>query len=127
MERLGLYAAGILLIIYGLIEFYPVLFLKKDKNPDFNTFAKFIFEPLENNKSMTYMLGGVFGILRIIAGTAVIMNLMWGFFLAIILCVATLTIMTFYLPAGVFDGVITGVILVILLMVFFGNKSIIVH
>jgi uncharacterized membrane protein (DUF2068 family) len=87
--------------------------------------AKFIFEPLQANKEITYLLGGVFGILRIIAGIALIMNLMWGFYLAIILCIVTLMIMTFYLPAGIFDGVVTGIILITLLCTYFGNKPII--
>jgi hypothetical protein len=125
MGRSGLYLSGILLIIYGLIELLPVIMIKRQKNIDTDRGPKFIFKPLQENARMTQLLGGIIGIMRIIAAIGIMMNLMWGFALGVSICIITYVIMTFYLPFGIMDGVLSGIILVILLITYFGGKTII--
>lgn len=125
MGKIGLYIAGILLLLYGLMESSSIFYSGKDKSAASHVLPKFIFEPLQNNTKLVYTLGVVLGVLRIIAGIAIIMNLMWGFALGIILCITTLILMTFYLPAGIADGLLTGIILIALLITYFGGKPIV--
>jgi hypothetical protein len=121
----GLYIAGALLVLYGLMEASSIFFSGKHNNSTSHKLPKFIFETLQNNTALVYALGVVLGVLRIIAGIAIISNLMWGFALGIILCISTLILMTFYLPAGIADGIFTGIILIILLVTYYGGKTII--
>jgi hypothetical protein len=125
LGKFGLYLSAILLIIYGLIEILPVLLMKRQKNINTDRGPKFIFKPLQDNAKMTQLLGGIIGVIRIIAAIGIMMNLMWGFALGVLICVITYAIMTFYLPFGIMDGVLSGIILLVLLITYFGGKTII--
>jgi hypothetical protein len=124
MDKIWLYIAAIALIIHGLIEIGPMLLQGNRRSESGGGFPKFIFEPLQNNIKVTMLLGDIFGAMRIIAAVGIFLSLMWGWALGVIISVVTFVIMTFYLPFGVFDGVLSGIALVGLLIGYFGNRPI---
>jgi hypothetical protein len=124
MDKIWLYIAAIALTIHGLIELAPMLLRGNRKSETAGGFPKFIFEPLQNNIKVTMLLGEVFGAMRIIAAVGIFLSLMWGWALGVIISVVTFVIMTFYLPFGLFDGILSGIALVSLLIGYFGNRPI---
>jgi uncharacterized membrane protein (DUF2068 family) len=70
------------------------------------------------------LLGDIFGAMRIIAAVGIFLSLMWGWALGVIISVVTFVIMTFYLPFGLFDGILSGIALISLLIGYFGNRPI---
>ncbi|MFC4224324.1 DUF2127 domain-containing protein [Lysinibacter cavernae] len=69
-------------------------------------------------------MSGVFGALRVIGAIGLLRNRMWGFALSLINCVVTLVLMMFMLPAGIFDGLLSGGALLLLLTAWFGRREI---
>lgn len=69
-------------------------------------------------------MGAMYGVIRVIAAVGILKNKMWGLILAVIMCIITLTLMMFLLPAGILDGIFAGSVLVLLLMYYFGDKKI---
>lgn len=70
-------------------------------------------------------LSGIFGALRVTGAIGLLKNRQWGYWLSLINCVVTLTLMAFMLPAGIADGLLSGTALVLLLMVRFGSAPIV--
>ncbi len=127
MEKVILIIAAILLILHGLMELAPLPFLFRSKSGSRNTgkgIPKFIFEPLQNNMRLTMTLGIIFGFLRVIAAIGMVTNFMWAWVLGVVISGVTLTIMTFYLPMGIVDGVLSGLTLISLLMAYWGSQPI---
>ena len=121
---MGFTVSGILLVVYGAIELFPLLMTKKGKNMDMSKGPVFIFKPLQENVKMAHIMGGIFGVMRIIAAVGIFLNLFWGFALGVSLSIITYAVMTLYLPFGIMDGVLSGAILVTLLISYFGDKNI---
>ena len=69
-------------------------------------------------------MGAMYGVIRVIAAVGILKNKIWGLILAVIMCIITLTLMMFLLPAGILDGIFAGSVLVLLLMYYFGDKKI---
>jgi len=124
MSRIGLYIAAIVLIVHGIIELAPLVIRGHIKTQGSRGIPTFIFEPLQKNFKMVTILGEIFGLIRIIAAIGILLNLMWGFTLGIIISIVTYIILTLYLPMGIADAILSGIVLVSLLIAFFGNSPI---
>ena len=70
------------------------------------------------------LAGAIYGFVRIIGAIGLNNNKMWGLALSIINCVITLALMMFMLPAGIMDGLLASVALILILQAYFGDKEI---
>ncbi|WP_445337094.1 hypothetical protein [Clavibacter sp. CFBP 8614] len=78
---------------------------------------------LRENLYPMMAMSGIFAALRITAGVGLWRDRLWGLALAAILCVVTLVLMVFLLPAGILDGVLSGSALVLLLHARLGRDA----
>jgi hypothetical protein len=126
MQPIGLVVAAIALILHGVIEVSPILFQRRLSGAGSKSWQgpEFIFKPLQANLKVTTAVGYIFGAVRIIAAVAILFNLLWGWWLGIIISVVTYVILTIFLPMGIFDGIFSGIALVGLLIGYFGSQVI---
>ena len=110
--RLLAFAAA-LLILHGLIEVLPAVFLFV---PAGDFAPQFIIGDLAAHWQMTLGFSVVCGLLRLAAGAGILRKMLWGWLLGIILSAITLTVLTWYLPMGVMDAVFSGPVLLLLLI-----------
>ena len=122
--------AAILMIIHGgfmeiggVLAMIPALMVGTDKF-DIGQYFSFKLPYFQDNLNMMIIMGAMYGILRVIAAIGLLRNRMWGLVLAVILCCITLTLMMFLLPAGIMDGVLAGISLVLILMQYFDGRVI---
>lgn len=122
--------AAILMIIHGglmevggCLALIPVLLMGTEKI-DMNQYFTFIVPYLQENINLMIVMGGLYGIVRVIGGIGLLKNRMWGLVLSVINCVITMALMIFMLPAGIMDGILAGTALILILMQYFGNKEI---
>ncbi|MBX3093330.1 MAG: hypothetical protein KF680_02130 [Cryobacterium sp.] len=80
---------------------------------------------LNDNLYLMMIMSGIFGALRVVASIGLFTNRMWGLVLSLVMCTVTLVLMTFMLPAGIVDGLLSGTALVLLLTVWSGSTPII--
>jgi len=66
----------------------------------------------------------VSGVLRILATAGLFANRKWGWVLALLLSVITFAMLTFYLPFGVMDAALVGLVIALLLTGRYGNEKI---
>ena len=62
--------------------------------------------------------------IRLIGAIGLLKNRMWGLVLSVIICIITITLMMFLLPAGIMDGIFAGSALILILMGFYGDRKI---
>ncbi len=127
MEKIALIIAAVTLTLHGLVEVAPLLFMFRSKFGAQNMgrgIPRFIFEPLQNNMKMTMLLGVIFGFLRLAAVVGIAANFMWAWSLGVIISIVTLMVMTFYLPMGIVDGILSSITLLGLLIAYWGNRPI---
>lgn len=122
--------AAILMIIHGgfmeiggVFAMIPALMVGTDKF-DIGQYFSFKLPYFQDNLNMMIIMGAMYGILRVIAVIGLLRNRMWGLVLAVILCCITLTLMMFLVPAGIMDGVLAGISLVLILMRYFDGRVI---
>lgn len=122
--------AAILMIIHGgfmeiggVFAMIPALMVGTDKF-DIGQYFSFKLPYFQDNLNMMIIMGAMYGILRVIAVIGLLRNRMWGLVLAVILCCITLTLMMFLVPAGIMDGVLAGISLVLILMQYFDGRVI---
>lgn len=122
--------AAILMIIHGgfmeiggVLAMIPALMVGTDKF-DIRQYFSFKLPYFQDNLNMMIIMGAMYGILRVIAAIGLLRNRMWGLVLAVILCCITLTLMMFLVPAGIMDGVLAGISLVLILMQYFDGRVI---
>ncbi len=123
--------ASILMIIHGgfmeiggCFALIPVLAMGSEKVEMSNYFS-FIVPYLQENLNLMIVMGGIFGVVRVIGAIGLWKNRMWGLALSIINCVITMALMIFMLPAGIMDGILACTALILILIQYFGNKKII--
>lgn len=123
--------ASILMIIHGglmeiggCIAFIPVLAIGSDK-VDISSFFSFIVPYLQENMNLMIVMGGIYGVVRVIGAIGLLKNRMWGLVLSLINCVITMALMIFMLPAGIIDGLLACTALILILWQYFGTKKII--
>jgi hypothetical protein len=109
--------AGLFLLIHGVIELSALL--------SFLGFPPtYIFAELNVNWPLTIWVGVVAGALRILAMAGLFTNRKWGWVLALLLSVTTFTMLTFYLPFGVIDALLAGLVLAFLVTGRYGSEKI---
>jgi len=85
---------------------------------------EFVVPFFQENLYLLMVMSGVFGGLRLVGAVAVLRDRLWGLALTTIMCLVTLVLMVFLLPAGIVDGVLSGGALVLILRGWFGPASI---
>ena len=85
----------------------------------------FIVPYFQANLYLMLVIGGLWGVVRLIGAIALWKNRMWGLVLSIINCVLTMALMIFMLPAGIMDGIFACSALVIMLSTYFGKTKIV--
>ena len=123
--------AAILMIVHGglmelggCIALFPLL-LFGNGNMEIGNYFSFIVPYFQQNMYLMLIMGGIYGIVRIIGAIGLLKNRMWGLALSIINCVVTMILMIFMLPAGVMDGILSCTALILILAQYFGNKKIV--
>ena len=107
---------GSLEIVGGLMALLPV-----SKTKDYIFAMPF----LRDNLIMIGVIGIIFGLLRIAAAIGLWRNLLWSWWLAMIICIITLILMIFMVPSGIGDGILAGLATVWLLIARYGKLKII--
>ena len=79
---------------------------------------------LQENLYLMMAMSGVFAALRIVGAVGLLRGRMWGLALSVVMCVVTLVLMIFLLPAGIADGILAGTALVLILQGWFGTRAI---
>lgn len=123
--------AAILMIIHGgFMEIggglflIPVLLFGSDSF-DVGKYFSFIVPYFQENLYLMMIMGGIYGIVRLIGAVALLKNKMWGLVLSVINCVMTMVLMIFMLPAGIMDGILACSALILILTKYFGKMKII--
>jgi hypothetical protein len=110
--------AGFLLLIHGGIEVLGLL--------GFLGFPPtFAFAEISANWPVAIWIGVVSGVLRVLAAAGLFGNRRWGWMLGLLLCVITMASLTFYLPFGLMDSVLSGAVLALLVIARYENEKII--
>ena len=119
MKRL-LTVAGVLLLVHCLIEMMGIFaFFSPSNRPSF------IFEELTRNWQYAVWIGVIVGFLRILAAIAIFANRKWGWALGVLISATTFVSLTFYLPFGVMDAILSGAVLTLLLVFNYGSAKIV--
>lgn len=87
-------------------------------------YVSFALPYLQENLHLFVYMAGIFGALRVVGAVGLLKNRMWGFVLSLINIIVTLALMLFMLPAGIFDGLLSGGALVLLLIGYFDDRPI---
>lgn len=110
--------AGFLLLVHGGIELLGLV--------GFLGFPPtFAFAELTANWSLAIWIGVVSGVLRVLAAAGLFGNRLWGWLLGLLLCVITMASLTFYLPFGLMDSVLSGTVLALLVIARYKHERII--
>ena len=123
-------AAAIIMMIHGIFELggslalIPILAFGSD-TVNISLYFSFIVPYLQENLYLMMIIGGIYGINRLIGAIGLLKNRMWGLVLSIINCVITIALMIFMLPAGLMDGIFAYAALILILTQYFGKKKII--
>jgi uncharacterized membrane protein (DUF2068 family) len=123
--------AAILMIIHGglmelggCLALIPVLEIGHD-SMDIGKYFSFIVPYLQENLNLMLIMGGIYGVVRLIGAIGLLKNRMWGLVLSVINCIVTMALMIFMLPAGVIDGILACSALILILIQYFGDKKVI--
>jgi len=102
----------------------PVLLLLRIAQDDLTARAHVFALPyLQENLYLMMAMSGVFATLRVLGAIGVLRDRAWGFVLSVTMCVVTLALMVFLLPAGIADGVLSGLALVLLVFAKWGRAA----
>ena len=122
--------AAIIMIIHGgfmelagALCMIPALLLGNDKF-DIGKFFEFKLQYFQDNIYLMIVMGAIYGVIRLIGAIGLLKNRMWGLVLSVIICIITITLMMFLLPAGIMDGILAGSALILILMGFYGDRKI---
>ena len=122
--------AALLMIIHGgfmelggVLCMIPALMLETDKF-DIGQYFEFKLQYFQDNLYMMMIMGAIYGVFRLIGAIGLLKNRMWGLVLSVINCIITIILMMFLLPAGIMDGILAGVALILILMQYYGDKKI---
>lgn len=113
---------GAFMELGGTLMALPLMFSHKT---DLSKFISFIVPYFQNNLLLISVIGGVYGVLRILGALGVWSNRKWGFVLSCINCTVTMILMIFMLPAGIIDGILSGTALILMLIAYFDKQPII--
>lgn len=68
------------------------------------------------------VMSGIFGVLRVLGGVGILRNRLWGLVVTAVMCLVTLVLMIFMLPAGIADGLLSGGALVLIVVSWCGQR-----
>ena len=127
-----LYISAIVLLVYGIAESVDCIYaflITLNILPPLPFLISFAFPGMQDiwlHKTIYMLLIFLtFTSLRITAAIGLLKNRLWGFCLAMISTVITLCVMPLFLPFGALDGLIATPLLILLLIGYFSNKTII--
>lgn len=69
------------------------------------------------------IMSGIFGVLRLLGGIGILRDRLWGLAVTAVMCGVALALVIFLLPAGIFDGLLSGGALVLIAFAWFGSRS----
>ncbi|WP_051554861.1 DUF2127 domain-containing protein [Lachnospira multipara] len=123
-------AAVIMIIHGGFMELGGVLcmiiaLLLGTDRFNIGQYFEFKLPYFQDNLYMMMVMGAIYGVIRLIGAIGLLKNRMWGLALSLIVSSITLTLMMFLLPAGIMDGILSGCTLILMLMQFYGDKTIV--
>jgi len=110
--------AGIILVIHGIIELLGILSLVTSQIPHF------IFQEIKENWQQAIFIGIISGIIRIVAAVGTFKWMKWGVILGLVMSAITLSSLTLYLPFGMMDEMLAGIVLVLLVMAYWGEGKV---
>ncbi len=120
--------ASLLMIIHGgcmeiggVFCLIPALLLE---GFDISQYFSFKLPYFQDNLYLMLIMGAIYGIVRIIGAVGLLKNKMWGLVLSVINCVLTMALMMFMLPFGIIDGILASAALILMLMQYYGDKTI---
>lgn len=114
---------GGLMELGGCLALIPIFIFGND-TVNIKQYFSFIVPYLKENMYLMMIMGGVFGIVRLIGAIGILKNRMWGLVLSVINCIITMALMIFMLPAGIMDGIFASTALILILIQYFGKKKI---
>ena len=115
---------GALMEVGGCLALLLVLVMGSDKF-DVNQYFPFIIPYFRDNMTLMLVMGGLYGVVRIIGAVGLRKNRLWGLALSVINCVITMALMMFMLPAGIMDGLLAASALILMLTQYFGKREIV--
>jgi len=92
-------------------------------NFNVGTYFSFIVPYFQENLYLMMVIGGIFGIVRLVGAIGLFKNRMWGLALSVINCIITMALMIFMLPAGILDGIFACSALILILIQYYGTKK----
>lgn len=110
--------ASVILLIHGAIELLGMLGILTGEAPPF------IFPEIRGHWQQAIFIGFVSGVIRVVAAVGVFRGMKWGITLGILFSAITFAGLTFYLPYGVMDALLSGIVLVLLVMAYWGKERI---
>ena len=116
-------AQGVLMEMGALLAL-PVLLVTGLHQGDVGDHFRFALPYLQNNLYLLMIMSGIFGTLRVLGGIGILCDRLWGLGITLVMCVVTLVLMVFMLPAGIADGVFSGGALVLIAFAWFGSHPI---
>ncbi|KPV65277.1 MAG: hypothetical protein AOA65_0312 [Candidatus Bathyarchaeota archaeon BA1] len=105
-------------MIHGVIELLATLAIFTGQAPPF------IFPEIRENWQQAVLIGFISGVVRVIAAFGVFRGMKWGLALGILFSATTLASLTFYLPYGVMDALLSGIVLILLVVSYYGKEKI---
>jgi len=119
-RRVLLVISAAALGLHGLIEMASITLVVA---PGFYH-QEFAFEELSSQPAALAGIGVVFGLLRLLSAAGILSNRLWGWMLGTLISMATLAMLTLYLPAGMMDAIFSGVVLACLLVARYSGERI---
>lgn len=116
-------AQGVVMELGALLAL-PVLVATGLDQDDVGDHFSFALPYLQNNLYLLMIMSGIFGTLRVLGGVGILCDRLWGLGITLVMCVVTLVLMVFMLPAGIADGVLSGGALVLIAFAWFGSRPI---
>lgn len=116
-------AQGMVMEIGALLAL-PVLIVLKVGQADVGKRFHFALPYFQDNLYLLMVMGGIFGVLRVLGGIGILRDRLWGLALTVGMSVVTLVLMIFMLPAGIADGLLSGGAVVLIALAWFGSSSI---
>ncbi len=102
----------------------PVFLVTGLDQKDVGEHFRFALPYLQNNLYLLMIMSGIFGSLRVLGGIGILRDRLWGLGITLVMCVVTLVLMVFMLPAGIADGLLSGGALVLIAFAWFGSRPI---
>lgn len=109
--------------LMGVMLFIPIMIWGIDKI-DMASFFAFRLPYFQENLYMVVVIGGIYGIARIVGAIGLLKNRLWGVVLSVVNCTVTVALMMFLLPFGVVDGLFAYSSLILILTQYFGKREI---